>query len=471
MWTVWLGNETFSHGILILPISMWLVWRERKNLLNLRLSPSLLGLGILFAGMFGWLLGQLADVNVVSQFGAVLVVIGLVPLVFGIEIAKKFWFPLLFLLFMVPAGEFLVPILMLYTADATIWALQFSGIPVFRENMHFTLPTGRWSVVEACSGLRYVIAAMVLACLFSYLNYRTWGKRIAFTFFCLVLAIVSNWVRAYTVVLVGHWSNMKYGTGDDHIYYGWVFFGVVMCTIFWIGSKWRDDSNVSLSSEAHLSDVVVPSADSPIAFASIAKIAIGLTAIIGVASLPGFFRNTNPNRNVELVLKQTFPEFSASTEQAIKPKIDGARSVVRMNNSLGMEIYVAYFAAQTNDAEMINGSNVLIPLEDWQWKVYANNSTALLAPAEASTANVTLLKNTAGQMRNAYTTYCVGGSCSANLYKVKGLTAWSLLTGKGDHSFAVLISAPEVSNEQSNAENKALIILSKVAQSLVPLTK
>ena len=55
--------------------------------------------------------------------------------------------------------------LMKWTADFTVTALQLSGIPVFRDGtFFFTIPSGNWSIVEGCSGVRYLIASFTVAC-------------------------------------------------------------------------------------------------------------------------------------------------------------------------------------------------------------------------------------------------------------------------------------------------------------------
>ncbi len=92
--------------------------------------------------------------------------------VFGNDVTRRILYPLAFLFFAVPAGDFLMPTLMDHTADFTVMALRLSGVPVFREGNYFTIPSGNWSVVEACSGLRYLIASITLGVLFAYLNYR-----------------------------------------------------------------------------------------------------------------------------------------------------------------------------------------------------------------------------------------------------------------------------------------------------------
>ncbi len=46
---------------------------------------------------------------------------------------------------------------------------------------------------------------------------------------------LANTLRAYIIVMLGHFSDMKVATGADHLIYGWVFFGLVMFLLFWIG--------------------------------------------------------------------------------------------------------------------------------------------------------------------------------------------------------------------------------------------
>ena len=55
------------------------------------------------------------------------------------------------------------------------------------------------------------------------------------------MPIVANGLRAYMIVMIAHLSDNKLALGVDHFIYGWVFFGIVMLLLFWIGSFWRDD--------------------------------------------------------------------------------------------------------------------------------------------------------------------------------------------------------------------------------------
>ena len=54
------------------------------------------------------------------------------------------------------------------------------------------------------------------------------------------MPIVANWLRAYMIVMLGHLSNNRIAVGVDHMIYGWIFFGVVMLLLFWVGSLWQE---------------------------------------------------------------------------------------------------------------------------------------------------------------------------------------------------------------------------------------
>src|SRR5207302_659360 len=118
-------------------------------------------------------------------------------------------FPLAFLLFAVPAGELLIPTLIEWTADFTYHAIRLSGVPMYREGNHFILPTGYWSIVEACSGIRYIIASLMVGTIYAAVAYRSALRRALFIAASILVPIVANWLRAYMIVMLGHLSNNK----------------------------------------------------------------------------------------------------------------------------------------------------------------------------------------------------------------------------------------------------------------------
>lgn len=242
---VWARSETFAHGFLIPPIVALLIYRLRHRVASLIPRPSAAALPFVAALVAAWVLGALTDVDTVRQFAAVLLIPAVAWAVLGGAVVRELQFPLAYLLFAVPFGMFLVPPLMDLTADFTVGAVRASGVPVYREGLSFELPTGSWSVVEACSGVRYLIATLALGTLYAYLVYRSPVRRALFIAASIVVPIAANAVRAYGIVMIGHLSGMELAAGVDHLVYGWVFFGVVIFLMFWVGARWREDQGAA----------------------------------------------------------------------------------------------------------------------------------------------------------------------------------------------------------------------------------
>ncbi|WPL17639.1 exosortase A [Thiorhodovibrio winogradskyi] len=237
---VWAVNETFTHGFLVFPISLWLIWQDRTQINQITLTSNPLALVLAIPVLAIWTLGALVDIKVVQQ----LALITLIPLtvwtLLGWNILRAVLFPLCYLLFAVPLGQELIPPLMDFTADFTVALIRLSGVPVYQDGLYFTLPSGNWSVVEECSGVRYLIASLALGTIYAYMVYQKLYKRIIFFLFACAIPILANGLRAYMIVMIGHFSGMKYAVGADHLLYGWVFFGIVIFLMFYIGGIWRD---------------------------------------------------------------------------------------------------------------------------------------------------------------------------------------------------------------------------------------
>ena len=95
----WSRTETFTHGFLVPPISLWLIWRLRKSVARLSPRPNVWALFLLAGTGFFWLLGELATVGVVSQFALTTLLVLSVPAVLGRHVAGRIAFPLAFLFF------------------------------------------------------------------------------------------------------------------------------------------------------------------------------------------------------------------------------------------------------------------------------------------------------------------------------------------------------------------------------------
>jgi len=470
---VWMISETFGHGMLVAPISLWLVWRQREQLVEIQPKASWWGIPLLALCCFGWLAAELAGINVVAQMAVTAMIPSLVLAIFGWSLAWSIAFPLAFLFFMVPGGEALNPPLMEGTANAVVWAVAASGIPIFRDGLNFMLPTGQWSVVEACSGLRYVLASAVLGSLFAYLNFTSFRKRAIFFLSTLLVALVGNWMRAYLIVLVGHFSQMKYGTGDDHVVYGWVFFGLVMFAVFVMGSRWRDDDPLP-----QVGSVEVKGASNVPAFwpdARPSSVWPVLISAILVVVLSQF--GLRELRNVEV--RPDFAERASAAigpftpgKLSIQPSFEGARASLQgvIDPVQGTEFYLAYFANQTEGHEMIASGNAVISDNDKAWQTISRVDRTVGFDGRELTVREWVFRR-GNEQRLAWSWYAVGDSLANGEYKAKALTALAMLKGAGDHSTVSVISTrlPDWDRSNTNGQQIDELASKNRLQELIPL--
>jgi hypothetical protein len=102
---IWNSSETFAHGYIIFPISLWLIWRRRANFALLPPTPSWPALGLLALAGLAWLAGRLGEVQVVQLYAFIAMLPITALALFGRRLAGSLAFPLLFLLGAVPFGE------------------------------------------------------------------------------------------------------------------------------------------------------------------------------------------------------------------------------------------------------------------------------------------------------------------------------------------------------------------------------
>ena len=442
MVAIWQRSDTFAHGFLIAPISAWMIWQRRHAVATLDLRPDFRALPLLALVGFGWLLGQLAGASVAQQFGVALMIPLVVWAILGTAVVRTLAFPLFFLLFAVPFGEFLESPLMEYTADFTVATLRLTGIPVYREGQFFMIPSGSWSVVEACSGLRYLIASVTVGFLYAYLTYRSLRRRAIFVALSVIVPIVANWLRAYMIVMIGHLSEMKYAVGVDHLIYGWLFFGIVMLILFWIGSFWREDLDPR---PAALRSVLLAARDhSSLAAIMVATIAVaGLVAVwpVAAARLEAAGAYGPPALQAPLAAGDWQPVAGRLTDWT--PRFLSPSALVNQgygNQGTHAGLYVGYYRNQRPGAQLISSQNTLVASTDRGWRNIGETRRTLVFDQGELSLTEAKLRGRSNSLF-VWRWYWVDGRYIVNPYWAKLLQAKSRLLGRGDDGAVVIVYA------------------------------
>lgn len=236
----WWDSSTYNHVLFVPAILGWLVWQCAPELAHLTPRACWPGLALFAGALLLWLLGDAAGLATASQLGAVMMVQAGVLAVLGPRVAWALLFPLGYALFLVPVGDELVPALQLITAKITIALTHASGIPAHIEGVFIDTPAGLFEVAEACSGVKFLVAMVALGTLVSHVFFRSWSRRAAFMALAVVLPILANGVRAWGTIYLAQSQGIGFAAGFDHIFYGWIFFALVMAAVLAIGWRWFD---------------------------------------------------------------------------------------------------------------------------------------------------------------------------------------------------------------------------------------
>lgn len=437
---IWLRSDTYAHGFTILPIGLWLVWERRRGLSQGIPAPTLTPVWLMLPLGMVWLAAHLIDVLVVQQYALVGFWMLAIWALLGTSVARYLAFPIAFLLFAVPVGEGLTYPMMEFTADFTVGMLRLTGIPVFRDGTFFSIPSGDWSVVEACSGLRYLIASVTLGVLYAYLTYTRLWKRLVFIGFAIAVPVLANGLRAYLIVMLAHLSDQRLATGVDHLIYGWVFFGIVVTILFAVGAIWRDPPSDTVPLPAPVGGPRHRVAVVALAAVCAAGLWSGLAWVLdrpGAESAIGL-QAPNPAGDWQL---------TDETAWDWRPRIVGADGELnrfyRGPRGQGpVSLYLGVYRSQRQGAELVSSANQMALQQDPHWsdKEIVRRSIAL--PGGVLTVDQHRLASRDDRRLLVWSWYRVGRIATGDPYLAKLAEAGQRLVGGRRDGAAIAVAAP-----------------------------
>jgi len=234
---IWYTSSSYHHCFFAIPITVWLVWRRRQHQPEIKINIISIMIGVTGVILFTALMlaGQEKNINFFQHLAFPYLLISGHIIFFGRERTNYHSLALLFLFFMVPIGDIFLPPLQSLTSFSITYLFDVTGMEIVRQDNLLTTRSGRFFVDEACAGMRFIIAALMIAALFATLQIKS--RKIFFIFIGLavIIAIIANIARAYLMVLIATLSQMKYATGLDHYYFGWVLYFLTFVVILSLG--------------------------------------------------------------------------------------------------------------------------------------------------------------------------------------------------------------------------------------------
>lgn len=229
---------TYTHGYLIVAISVWALLRSRDSLARESSAPVAALIPVSLVLSVAWLITYRAGLLVVYQALLPLAMWVAVWTICGWRVARTSMFAFGFLYFAVPIWSLSNSTLQHATTAAMKALLPLFSVPAYFSGNTVYIPSGVFEIAGGCSGLHFFIVGTAIATLYGEVHRDSLKTRVIFVLMAALLAVLANWVRVFTIIVAGHLTNMQHFLiRVDHYYFGWAVFAVAIALFLYLASK------------------------------------------------------------------------------------------------------------------------------------------------------------------------------------------------------------------------------------------
>lgn len=235
--TLW-QSEEMGHGPIILALVLWLFWRARERIAAQSTAPlQALGWPLFAVGVVLYAFGRAFSVASVEFASQIFVLASGLALLGGRGALKAAWFPLLYLLFLVPLPASMVDAI---TGSLKSWVsvlvvdlLYALGYPIARTGVMISIGPYQLLVADACSGLNSMFSLTAIGALFIYFKHRAQRlHNLVMIASILPIAFMANIVRVTILSLITYHLGDEAGAGFLHSAAGFVLMAVAVGLLF-----------------------------------------------------------------------------------------------------------------------------------------------------------------------------------------------------------------------------------------------
>ena len=228
----WTTGFTYTHGYLVVLAAIWVGVQKLRSGSAVQIGPFWLALPVFIAAGFVLILAQAVAVDAI-QFALIPALLWLALLCcFGWPLALRLMPAAALLYAAVPVWDILTTPLRMLTTTVVGYLLSWHSFPVVLDGYRVSVPAGEFEIAGGCSGLHFFIVGATVGFIFSVLDAATLRQKLQVMAIALGLSLLANWIRVYSLILVGQFTQMQhYLITTDHYYFGWAIFAVALVSM------------------------------------------------------------------------------------------------------------------------------------------------------------------------------------------------------------------------------------------------
>ena len=233
---LWAGDQQ-GHGPIVLAVSIWLLWKNHADLTAASIQPrSVAGWASLALGLLLYLVGRSQDILIFEVGSIVIVIAGLLMLLSGYQAVRLMWFPLFFMVFMIPLPGVFVDALTQPMKMAVSYVAEFVlyhvGYPISRSGVILQIGQYQLLVADACAGLNTLFTLEALGLLYlNLVRHQSAIRNIALAILIIPISFIANVIRVMVLTLITYHFGDEAGQGFLHGFAGMVLFMAALMLI------------------------------------------------------------------------------------------------------------------------------------------------------------------------------------------------------------------------------------------------
>jgi exosortase B len=225
----WSSGE--EHGPIVLCVSLWLLYRKWPEVMAAReeIPRAVAGWLILSIGLLLYIVGRSQSVVPFEVASAILVLVALGLSLLGKKAIKLIWFPLFFMLFMVPIPSVIVDSITMPMKIAVSWAVESvlytADYPIARSGVILQIGQYQLLVADACAGLQTLFTLESLGLLYlNLVRHESIMRNTVLAILIIPISYSANVIRVIALVLITYYFGDEAGQGFLHGFAGMFLF-------------------------------------------------------------------------------------------------------------------------------------------------------------------------------------------------------------------------------------------------------
>jgi exosortase B len=219
-----------GHGPIVLAVAAWLAFQRWPAAMRRGPVPKpIAGASILVVGLLLYVLGRSQDVVFLEVGSVAWVLLGVVLTLHGWHAVRVLWFPLFFLLFMIPLPGFIVDTLTMPMKIGVSWFVEHGlhaiGYPIARQGVVLHVGQYQLLVADVCAGLQTLFTLEAMGLLYlNLVHHASFFRNVALAVLIVPIAFIANAIRVTCLVLITYHFGDEVGQGFMHGFAGIVLF-------------------------------------------------------------------------------------------------------------------------------------------------------------------------------------------------------------------------------------------------------